>query len=161
VVSVQPESNMKVYLHGPLDSPTNRALFYNTKYWDDFAKIIILEPSHEIGDDLREKLTEHQSNFLSKNNFVLDKEFEGIYEEGIHIVPSNIHGLQDRIAEYGSKSKYYIFDTANLEPLNIFDSISRIKDSSNCIFFTTLWYEFPVEPNPPSPLSVFVNSSTS
>ncbi len=143
VGSVQPESNMKVYLHGPLDSPTNRALFYNTKYWDDFAKIIILEPSHEIGDELREKLTEHQSNFLSKNNFVLDKEFEGIYEEGIHIVPSNIHGLQDRIAEYGSKSKYYIFDTANLEPLNIFDSISRIKDSSNCIFFTSLWYEFP------------------
>ena len=28
---------MKIYFHGPLDSPTNRALFYNTKYWDDFA----------------------------------------------------------------------------------------------------------------------------
>lgn len=139
----QLENNMKVYLHGPLDSPTNRALFYNTKYWDDFAKIIILEPSHEIGEELREKLTEHQTNFLESNGFVLDKEFEAIYEEGIHIVPSNIHGLQDRIAEFGNNSKYYIFDTANLEPLNIFESIDRIKDNSNCIFFTTLWYEFP------------------
>jgi hypothetical protein len=134
---------MKVYLHGPLDSPTNRALFYNTKYWDDFAKIIILDPSHEIGDDLREKLTEHVNTFLIKNNFILDKEFKKICEEGIHIVPSDIERLQDIITDCGSKSKYYIFDTANLETLDIFDNINKIKDSPNCIFFTSLWYEFP------------------
>jgi len=140
VDSVQLENSMKVYLHGPLDSPTNRALFYNTKYWDDFAKIIILEPSHEIGNELREKLTEHQNNFLDTNGFIYDREFEMVTEEGIHIIPSNIHGLQDRIKKTNNNSKYYIFDVANLEPYNVFGSLESISNNSNCIFFTTLRY---------------------
>jgi hypothetical protein len=139
VGSVQPENNM-IYLHGEFDSATNRALFYNTKWWEDYFKFIVLEPSHEIGEELREKLKEHQLNFLKNNGFIFDKEFNLVDEPGYHIIPTNIMGLQNKIAntllKY-PKNKYYIFDTANLEPFNIFDNIDYVRDNQNCIFYTT------------------------
>jgi hypothetical protein len=139
VDSVQLENSM-IYLHGEFDSATNRALFYKTKWWDDYFKFIVLEPSHEIGEELREKLKEHQLNFLKNNGFIFDKEFNLVDEPGYHIIPSNIMGLQNRIKEAlvkHPKNKYYIFDTANLEPFNIFDNIDYIRDKPNCIFYTT------------------------
>jgi len=129
-----------IYLHGEFDSATNRALFYKTKWWEDYFKFIVLEPSHEIGEELREKLKEHQLNFLKNNGFIFDKEFNLVDEPGYHIIPSNIMGLQNRIKEAlvkHPKNKYYIFDTANLEPFNIFDNIDYIRDKANCIFYTT------------------------
>ena len=129
-----------IYLHGEFDSATNRALFYNTKWWEDYFKFIVLEPSHEIGEELREKLKEHQLNFLKNNGFIFDKEFNLVDEPGYHIIPSNIMGLQNRIKEAlvkHPKNKYYIFDTANLEPYNIFDNIDYVRDNPNCIFYTT------------------------
>lgn len=136
---VQPENSM-IYLHGEFDSATNRALFYNTKWWEDYFKFIVLEPSHEIGEELREKLKEHQLNFLKNNGFIFDKEFNLVDEPGYHIIPSNIMGLQNKIADtlkIHPKNKYYIFDTANLEPYNIFDNIDYVRDNPNCIFYTT------------------------
>jgi len=136
---VQLENSM-IYLHGEFDSATNRALFYKTKWWEDYFKFIVLEPSHEIGEELREKLKEHQLNFLKNNGFIFDKEFNLVDEPGYHIIPSNIMGLQNRIKEAlvkHPKNKYYIFDTANLEPFNIFDNIDYIRDKENCIFYTT------------------------
>jgi hypothetical protein len=129
-----------IYLHGEFDSATNRALFYNTKWWEDYFKFIVLEPSHEIGEELREKLKEHQLNFLKNNGFIFDKEFNLVDEPGYHIIPSNIMGLQNKIANTllnYPKNKYYIFDTANLEPYNIFDNIDYVRDNPNCIFYTT------------------------
>jgi hypothetical protein len=129
-----------IYLHGEFDSATNRALFYNTKWWEDYFKFIVLEPSHEIGEELREKLKEHQLNFLKNNGFIFDKEFNLVDEPGYHIIPSNIMGLQNKIADtlkIHPKNKYYIFDTANLEPYNIFDNIDYVRDNPNCIFYTT------------------------
>ncbi len=129
-----------IYLHGEFDSATNRALFYNTKWWEDYFKFIVLEPSHEIGEELREKLEEHQLNFLKKNGFIFDKEFNLVDKPGYHIIPSNIMGLQNKIANTllnYPKNKYYIFDTANLEPYNIFDNIDYVRDNPNCIFYTT------------------------
>jgi hypothetical protein len=129
-----------IYLHGEFDSATNRALFYNTKWWEDYFKFIVLEPSHEIGEELREKLKEHQLNFLKNNGFIFDKEFNLVDEPGYHIIPSNIMGLQNKIVEAlktHPKNKYYIFDTANLEPYNIFDNLDRIQSKENCIFYTT------------------------
>ncbi len=129
-----------IYLHGEFDSATNRALFYNTKWWEDYFKFIVLEPSHEIGEELREKLKEHQLNFLKNNGFIFDKEFNLVDEPGYHIIPSNIMGLQNKINEAlvkHPKNKYYIFDTANLEPFNIFDNIDYIRDKPNCVFYTT------------------------
>ena len=137
--SVQLENSM-IYLHGEFDSATNRALFYNTKWWEDYFKFIVLEPSHEIGEELREKLKEHQLNFLKNNGFIFDKEFNLVDEPGYHIIPSNIMGLQNKIVEAlktHPKNKYYIFDTANLEPYNIFDNLDRIQSKENCIFYTT------------------------
>jgi hypothetical protein len=139
VDSVQQENSM-IYLHGEFDSATNRALFYNTKWWEDYFKFIVLEPSHEIGEELREKLKEHQLNFLKNNGFIFDKEFNLVDEPGYHIIPSNIMGLQNKIVEAlktHPKNKYYIFDTANLEPYNIFDNLDRIRSKENCIFYTT------------------------
>jgi hypothetical protein len=136
---VQLENSM-IYLHGEFDSATNRALFYNTKWWEDYFKFIVLEPSHEIGEELREKLKEHQLNFLKNNGFIFDKEFNLVDEPGYHIIPSNIMGLQNKIANTllnYPKNKYYIFDTANLEPYNIFDNIDYVRDNPNCIFYTT------------------------
>ena len=129
---------MKIYLHGAFDSPTNRALFYNTPLWNDYVKIIVLDASHEIGDELRTKLSQFQQQFFETNNFVYDREFDRTTEPGIHIIPSNIHGLQDRIVGTGDECRYYIFDTANLEPYNIFGSLDRIKNKSNCKFFTSV-----------------------
>jgi hypothetical protein len=140
VDSVQPENKM-IYLHGPFDSSTNRALFYNTKFWDDYFKFIVLEPSHEIGEELRVKLNEHQKDFCDKYGLIYDREFELVTEPGYHIIPSNLMGLQERMAETIKKypnTKYFIFDTANLEPYNIFDNIDKIRSNPNCIFYTTL-----------------------
>jgi hypothetical protein len=46
---------MKIYLHDDIQGHVYRALFYGTPHWDDYIKFLILEPSHEIGDTLREK----------------------------------------------------------------------------------------------------------
>ena len=54
---------MKIYLHDDIQGHVYRALFYGTPHWDDYIKFLILEPSHEIGDTLREKLTEKKNNF--------------------------------------------------------------------------------------------------
>ena len=130
-----------IYFHGPFDSATNRALFYNTKWWDDYFKYIVLQPSHEIGDELREKLEEFKHSFFSNNNFTFCQEFDKIDADGYHIIPSNLMGLQDKIRtalDAKPKNKYYIFDTANLEPLNILDPVDKINMHPNCTFFTTI-----------------------
>lgn len=135
----QPENNM-IYLHGEFDSSTNRALFYNTKLWNDYIKFIILDPSHEIGEELRNKLKQHQFEFLKNNGFIYDKDFKLVSEAGYHIIPTSIMGLQNEISDALKKhpnNKYFIFDTANLEPYNIFDNIDYVRDKKNCIFYTT------------------------
>lgn len=140
VDSVQLENNM-IYLHGPFDSATNRALFYNTKFWEDYFKFIVLEPSHEIGEELRVKLYEHQTEFCDKSGLIYDREFEHVTKPGYHIVPSNLMGLQNIMADTikeNPTTKYFIFDTANLEPYNIFDNIDKIRSNPNCVFYTTL-----------------------
>ena len=140
VVSVQPENSM-IYLHGPFDSSTNRALFYNTRWWDLYYRFLVLEPSHEIGDKLRKKLHTEQLDFFIESAFIHDKDFELVSEPGYHIIPTNLMGYQSNIAKAIKQypnNKYYIFDTANLEPYNIFDNIDYIKSNPNCIFYTTL-----------------------
>lgn len=137
---VQPEFNM-LYFHGPFDSATIRALFYNTKWWDNYFKYIVLQPSHEIGEELRISLNKFKEDFFKENNFIHSQEFEKIEEEGYHIIPSNINGLNDRIYNTLIKypnNKYFVFDSANLEPLNTLDSVDKIKDHKNCIFYTTI-----------------------
>lgn len=129
-----------IYLHGEFDSSTNRALFYNTKLWNDYIKFIILDPSHEIGEELRNKLKQHQFEFLKNNGFIYDKDFKLVSEAGYHIIPTSIMGLQNEISDALKKhpnNKYFIFDTANLEPYNIFDNIDYVRDKKNCIFYTT------------------------
>jgi hypothetical protein len=146
VDSVQQENNM-IYLHGPFDSATNRALFYNTKWWDLYYRFLVLEPSHEIGDELRKNLHTEQREFFIDSAFIHDREFELVSEPGYHIIPTNLMGLQSTIAEAiknNPNNKYYIFDTANLEPYNIFDNIDYVRSNPNCIFYTTLRI---VEPN--------------
>jgi hypothetical protein len=136
---VQLENNM-IYLHGEFDSATNRALFYNTKWWNDYFKFIVLDPSHEIGEELRDKLKEHQFDFLKNNGFIYDKDFKLVSEPGYHIIPTSIMGLQNEISTTlikHPKNKYFIFDTANLEPYNIFDNIDYVRSKENCIFYTT------------------------
>lgn len=143
--SVQLGNNM-IYLHEEFDSATYRALFYNTKLWDDYFKYIVLEPSHEIGEELRDKLKEHHFNFLKNNGFIFDREVKLVDEPGYHIIPNNIIGVQEKILEglkKYPKNKYFIFDTANLEPYNIFDNIDRIRSKENCIFYTTHRIEEP------------------
>ena len=138
--SVQQEFSM-IYFHGPFDSATNRALFYNTKWWNDYFKYVVLQPSHEIGEELRVFLDKFKEDFFKNNNFVLSQEFENIDKEGYHIIPSNLNGLWQPIFDAIKKfpnNKYFIFDNANLEPLNTLDSAEKIKDNPNCIFYTTI-----------------------
>lgn len=132
---------MKIYLHGDLQGDAYRALFYGTPYWDNYHKFLILEPSHEIGDRLRQKLLENKNNFLNSLNMIYDRECALLQEPGIHLVSSSIYNLQHIISEKNEGFLFYIFDTANLEPYNIFDNLKSIRNKSNCIFYTTLRVE--------------------
>ena len=132
---------MKIYLHDDIQGHVYRALFYGTPYWNDYIKFLILEPSHEIGDTLREKLTEKKNNFLNKLNMVYDRDYELLDEPGIHIITSTVFNLHHKISEKNEGFLFYIFGTANLEPYNIFDNLKKIKHKLNCIFYTTLRIE--------------------
>lgn len=132
---------MKIYLHGDLQDHVYRSLFYGTQHWDDYIKFLVLEPSHEIGDTLREKLTEKKGDFLNKLNMVYDRDYELLDEPGIHIITSAVFNLHHKISEKNEGFLFYIFGTANLEPYNIFDNLKKIKHKLNCIFYTTLRIE--------------------
>jgi hypothetical protein len=132
---------MKIYLHGDLQDHVYRSLFYGTQHWDDYIKFLVLEPSHEIGDTLREKLTEKKGDFLNKLNMVYDRDYELLDEPGIHIITSTVFNLHHKISEKNEGFLFYIFGTANLEPYNIFDNLKKIKHKLNCIFYTTLRIE--------------------
>lgn len=132
---------MKIYLHGDLQDHVYRSLFYGTQHWDDYIKFSILEPSHEIGDTLREKLTEKKNDFLNKLNMVYDRDYESLDEPGVHIITSAAFNLHHKISEKNEGFLFYIFGTANLEPYNIFDNLKKIKHKLNCIFYTTLRIE--------------------
>ena len=130
-----------IYLHDDLHGHVHRALFYNTPYWDDYSKILVLEPSHEIGHELRIKLQEFKDSFFSKLGIIYDPEYKQFDNPGIHIIANSLNKVYHKIINKGDNYKFYIFDTANLEPYNIFDGLSEIKDKKNCIFFTTLRIE--------------------
>lgn len=132
---------MKIYLHGDLQDHVYRSLFYGTQHWDDYIKFLVLEPSHEIGDTLREKLAEKKDDFLNKLNMVYDRDYELLDEPGIHIITSAVFNLHHKISEKNEGFLFYIFGTANLEPYNIFDNLKKIKHKLNCIFYTTLRIE--------------------
>ncbi len=132
---------MKIYLHGDLQDHVYRSLFYGTQHWDDYIKFLVLEPSHEIGDTLREKLTEKKGDFLNKLNMVYDRDYELLDEPGIHIITSTVFNMHYKISEKNEGFLFYIFGTANLEPYNIFDNLKKIKHKLNCIFYTTLRIE--------------------
>jgi len=140
VDSVQLENNM-IYLHDDLHGHVYRALFYNTQYWDDYSKILVLEPSHEIGHQLRSNLEEFKNNFFKNLGITYDPDYKYFDNPGVHIIANSLNKVHNRIANKGNDFKFYIFDTANLEPYNIFDGYPHIRDKSNCIFFTTLRIE--------------------
>lgn len=132
---------MKIYLHDDIQGCVYRALFYGTPYWDDYITFLILEPSHEIGSTLREKLVEKKNNFFNKLNMIYDRDYLLLDEPGIHIITSTVYDLHHKISEKNEGYLFYIFGTANLEPYNIFDKLKKIEHKLNCIFYTTLRIE--------------------
>lgn len=131
--SDQQEINMKIYLHGNIESIYYQSLFYNSIIKDEIYAYSYFKNTHELGNK-KDSLSQAKIEELEKKyEIVIDFNYEKIDEIGKHIIDdvNKIH-----FNRLNPNSKYYFIQFSNCEGLGLIED-KDIKLGENIFIFSS------------------------
>jgi hypothetical protein len=128
---VQPENNMKLYLHGNVSSKFYQALYYNSIYKDIIYKYFYTMGLNELGNARNELCKSILKELDETYNIIIDDNYEKINEQGNHIVDDI---FKVNFNELNNNNKYYFIQFTGMEGLGI---LSNFKLQPNHIIVSS------------------------